>query len=333
MLIIGKKVKYAAKNGTANTALVPSDLDAGAIGIYGLDKDGLRDVLITNAVTATGKVAVASFKGKTVKICEGLGNGAFKVSEFLDCKGISVFTSSPYKAPVAWKAYIGYNGTANGIVLGQFGTVRNELAIKIEQRFTNGEYGYPQFYDVLLDATGETQQTIATKIKTALDLVGFFTVVVANSGANYGVSITSKVTGKDYRISMQGPIQDTKVTYVGYELGTLDYLKKVEAYSQARRGDMYTSEVDYKKIPSSIDNAALYETYAIGAINTNISGGFGGAGLAGNPSTETSVEVIVAFDSTEDNDDLVNGGQKDFEVVMSALSGITVGTQVVDATP
>ena len=333
MLIVGKKVDYASKDGTANTALVPSDLDAGSIGIYGLDAGGLRDVLITNASAGTGKVVATAFKGKTIKICEGLGNGEFKVSEFLDVKGIAQFTASAYKAPVAWKGYIGYNGTNGGIVLGEFGTVRNEVAIKIERRYENGEYGDPRFIDVLLAATGETQATIATKIQTALNKDGYFTIVVANSGADYGVSITSKTTGKDYRISMQGPIQDTLIRYNSYEVGTLAYLQKEEAYSQAKRGNLYTSETAYKKLPTSLDLAGLHDVYQIGATNTNVSGGYGGAGLAGNPSTETTVGVVVALESTIDNDDLVNGNQKDFETIMTALTGITITTLAVDATP
>lgn len=333
MLVVGKAVNYAAKGGVANTALIPTDLDLGAVGIYGRQDGAYRDTLIISGATATGKTAASDFKGKTIKICEGLGGGKFKTSEFMDVKGISQVNPSAYSAPVAWKAYIGYNGTTGGVVLGEFGTVRNELLVKVKERYENLEEGMPYYYDVLLNATGETQQTILTKIKAAIDdgrgNPVIFTTAISNSGAEYGLSLTAKDLRKQYVISMEGPIEDTPITINGADYGSGTYLGliKFEKESQAKKGNLYTSDAEFtKKVPASLVDGTTYDTYVLGAVNSLIPGGYGGAGLAGNANVETSVGVQVVFPSTEDND--AGKNQIEFETIIKALTGVTFTTLV-----
>lgn len=334
MLLVGKAVNYAAKAGVANAALTPNDLDAGSIGVYGRQEGSYRDTLIISGATATGKTSAADFKGKTVKIVEGLGGGKFKVSEFMDVKDIKQVLPSAYSAPIAWKAYIGYNGTTGGVVLGEFSPVRNELLVKVKERYPNLEEGMPYYYDVLLNATGETQQTILTKIKAAIDdgrgNPVIFNTVISNSGTDYGLALTAKDTLKQYVISMEGPIEDTPITIIGadYGSGTYEGLRPFEKLSQAKRGNFYTLDREYKEVPASLVSGTTYDTYVLGAINYLVPGGYGGAGLAGNPTVGTSVGVQVVFPSTGVS--TAGGNQIEFETIIKALIPVTF-TSLVEA--
>jgi hypothetical protein len=338
MLIVGKNANYAASGGVANTALTPNLLDNGAIGIYGLQEGGIRDTLIVSGSTATGKTADAEFVGKTIKICEGLGNGRFKTSEVMDLKGIGRIVPSAYAAPVAWKGYIGYSSvnTAGTITIDTLLPVKNHVTIEVREQFSNREQGPIQFYEIELAATGETQQTIANKIKVVVDLgyngTIYFTTVVGNSGSNYGVALTSIDTIKNYAIKINGAIEDSTITLVGSDKGsgTYERLLRFELKSQAKHGNLYTSQRDYHEVAASLVVGETYDVYVVPAINTNVSGGHGGAGLAGNPSTQTSVNVIVAF---APDGDTANGGQIEFETIMKEITDQTWTSLVEDDTP
>lgn len=323
MLIVGTAVNYAAKGGVANAALVPTDLDKGSVGIYGLQVGTYRDTLIVSGATAAGKTSSDDFKGKTVKVCEGLGGGKFKVSEFIDIKGLGEMWVSPYAAPVAWKAYIGYNGTSGGVIIDPLNAYgKNDVVFEIKERDSNLEKGPAMYASALIDAT-DTQQTILAKIKADLDAKygELFTSVIANSGANYGLSITAKNVNRDYVISMAGKITQTPITVQGLDFGsgTYERLFRFEANSQAYRGDV--PSLDYKRIPTSLVDGATYDTYILNAINSQVPGGYGGAGLAGNANVETSVQVQVVFASTGVN--TAGGNQIEFETIMKDLTGQT----------
>lgn len=323
MLITGTTANYAAKVGTANAALVPSDLDKGSVGIYGKDKTTNRDVLIVSGSTATGKINAAAFTGESFKLCEGLGGGKFKVSEFLYTKGVDKINSSVYRAPVAWKAYIGNNGTSGQILIDTLNPTRNEVMIEIREVFSNRERGVRQYYDILL-VPGETVTTVLTKIKAALDVgvegVSYFTTVI--NGGNTGLSLTALDTSKEYEINIQGAIEDSTITIQAGDRGAGTYagLRPYEILSQAKHGNLYTSDREYKTVADSLVEGTTYDTYVIGAVNAHVPGGYGGAGLAGNAKVATSVEVVVVFPHAVNT--TAGGNQTEFEAILEAITGI-----------
>lgn len=331
MLIVGTAVNYAAKAGVSGAALNPTELDKGSVGLYGMQEGEYRDSLIISGATATGKVSAADFKGKTIKICEGLGGGKFKVSEFIDIAGIGKINTSAYAAPVAWKAYIGNNGTSGAIVVDTLNPVRNEVNIEIREMFSNRERGMTYRYTVLLAATGETTATILAKIKAAIDAgvegVNPFTTVAINGG-NTGLSFSALDNTKEYTIAIQGAIETSTITIEAATQGSGTYrlLRKFwEKLSQAKRGNFYSLDREYKEVPNSLVEGTAYDTYILGAVNAHVPGGYGGAGLAGNPTVGTSVEVQVVFPNGAS---AAGANQAEFEAIIKALTGATFTTLV-----
>lgn len=338
MLLVGKLVNYAAKGGVANTALTPSDLDNGSIGIYGMQAGEYRDKLIVSGATATGVIGDNDFKGTSIKICEGLGGGLFKTSAMTDVKGIQKLLTSGYVAPTPWTAYIGYNGTSGAVLINSVSPTetrpQTELLVKIREGHSNQEFDRPKYFDVLIDTTGETQLTILNKIKAALDdgrgNPPMFTTTISSSGGNSGLKLVALDVWKTYVINIEGRIENSPITVNGETLGSGSYrlLRKFEIDSQAKRGDLYTSDREFKSIPTSLIDGTTYDVYKMDAINYLIPGGAGGAGLAGNPTVGTSVTTMLAFPSAGVT--TAGGNQIEVETILQQLSGITI-TSLVEA--
>lgn len=331
MLIVGKTaLNYAASGGTANAALTPNMLDAGSVGIYGRDKAGLKDVLIIQGASATGKVQATAFLGKTIRICEGLGGGKFRVSEYIDLAGIDLTLSgsSAYTAPVAWKGYIGYNDVtlAGNIAAPTSTNAKNPVDIRIVEVSRNvaGDQFYPTYYTIEVPAgtAGDVYDeaivdALVAKINAQDDL---FTATKVESGTMKGVKLVAADVTKSYSISVLGDtIENANVSYVAGSSGSGTGAKvaELEKKSAPYRGDLYTFSAIDKRSGSTVNASGTYDLYVISAINTQVPGGAGGAGLAGNPTVGTSVQVTVAFEQPAT--DAAGGGQQEFYEIMIDL--------------
>lgn len=335
LLIVGKTaVKYAALSATANAALLPSQLDAGSVGIYGRDKDGAKDVLIIQGASTTGKVQASLFKGKTIRICEGLGGGKFKVSEYIDLAGINLAqcNAAAYLAPVAWIGYIGYNDITTVGTLGvpTSTKVKNPFTIRIvEQQVNNAsEQNYPRYYDVNINAgtAGATyEEAAADAIVATINTVvagqdTLFTATKVSSTPKFGVKLVAADTTKQYYISVLGtPIENTDISYIPgvTGAGTYDKVLAMEVLSSPYRGDIQTMSTLDKHVVSSIVSGGTYDVYKITSVNTEIPGGGGGAGLAGNAVVQSSIGAIVAF--AQPQTDAPGGNQTEFAEIMLDL--------------
>lgn len=321
MLIVGTTGSYGASGGVADAALTPDLLDKGSIGIYGMNEGEFRDKLIVAGATATGVIGIANFTGKTFKIVEGLGGGKFKVSQFVDVKGIDTFNKSAYRAPVAWKGYIGNNGTTGSVIINSpLKPMNNVIDIEFRPIYSNREEGMPQYYSVPIDATGETITTILAKIKAVVDAgTGgkvYFTTAI--NGGTTGISFTSLNLKENYTLQMRGAIETSSRTIIGRDpgAGVYEVLRPIEKQSQADRGNLYSLDREFKESPLSLVDGATYDTYVLNAINSLVPGGYGGAGLAGNPTVGTSVKVLITLPSgASDN-------KTDFEAIMAGLVAI-----------
>ncbi len=319
MLIVGTAVKYASKEATANAALIPSDLDAGSVGIYGRDKDALTDTLIILGSTTTGKTQASAFKGKTIKICEGLGGGKFKVSEFIDLAGITEATVSAYTAPVAEKFYVGYNGTGGTAINLPVLTAGIKYTAVLKAQIINNANSEPEqwhTYEANV-VTGDTESTVMTKLKAAVDAGQYGTVwfdtLISNSGSAYGLRITAKDATTHYNYSISGVLEasSTKKAYGKMGTGTAEQLLVIEKVSNSYRGDMYTLSTLDKHVVSSVEAGETYDVYTIYGVNKMVRGSFASGGQS---ATESNIQTTIAF--LQPQDDTAGNNQVDFEDIL-----------------
>lgn len=327
MLTVGTAVNYGASAGVANAALNPGMLDAGSVGVYGIQEGEYVEKLIISGATATGKIQASTFKGKNFKVCEGLGGGKFKTSEYVNRTGIQSVNASVYAAPAPWRGYIGWNTVAGNILITGLKESYNSIDLEIREQFSNREEGQALFITVPINATGETNATVAAKVAAAINAdqrgATMFTATVTTDGTdNRGVRLEAVDATKSYSIANRGAIETSPLTYRGVALGsgTYERLRRFEVLSQAKKGNFYTSDREYREVPTSLVDGAQYDVYMLGALNSHVPGGFGGAGLAGNAQVATTVELQFAFVVQASTAGL---NQIEFETVLKALSGAT----------
>ena len=111
-VLITTDVNYGASTGSAtlNTALDPSDLEVGSIGLSGINPADDTQVLITDGVTSTGLLAAASNAVVDFFIAVGTADGT-KRSGNIQATNAST-KSAAYVAPVKQVYSIGYKREA-----------------------------------------------------------------------------------------------------------------------------------------------------------------------------------------------------------------------------
>lgn len=335
MLTVGTAVNYAATAGVANAALLPSQLDKGSIGIYGVQKGSLVETLIISGSTTTGKTGDNDFIGDTFKICEGLGGGKFKKSEFFNRKGFDLLNASAYRAPAPWRGYIGWNTVAGTILITGLKEAYNSVDLEFREIYSNREEGQRIYVSVAINPTGETAETIADKVVAAVNAntqaAAIVTAVKTNqSTTNFGVRFEAVDATKSYTLQNRGNIETSPMTFRGVDLGAGTYaqLRRFELESQAKKGNFYTLDREYKEVPASLVEGTTYDVYMLGTVNSHVPGGYGGAGLAGNPYVGTSIGHQVVFAQPQDS--TAGKNQIEFETIIQVITGLTF-TSVVEA--
>lgn len=164
-IIVAKDLNYAPlKGGTAaNTAVHPSDLAEGAIGIYGISKTSANNkdklaLIVDGGSDAAGKVPDSDFDGEEVFVAVGTKEDSF-VSFPVNPKTAKV-TAVAHTAGAKQVSYIGFNAADN---LGDV-TFLNTLETDLEIGLTIMKRNYDEGGDRITENYTTTAQVEAGKV-------------------------------------------------------------------------------------------------------------------------------------------------------------------------
>lgn len=292
-LLIGKNLAYAKTDaGAANSALTPDLLASGSIGVYGFDPVSNKTVLITETATGTGLMPASTYKGKTIQIFQGIGNGKAIEGGIFDVKGIQSILANPYEAPNFGALYLGYNETSGNLVVTYDAELQqNQATVKIiEKNVGNNDRDY-YHVTVPVTSTSTSNSVTAALVAKINELYGdMFTATQTNATTNYGIKLVPKQL-RDYTLISQEAIEGNFQTKVGNYRGsgTPAIIADLEVESNIRRGQINKDLFD-KKFVSNVDTSGTYNLYKLSVINTTNQ-----AFLGPNPGMSENVESYYAF--------------------------------------
>lgn len=277
--LVGKNVNYGQSFGgsTANAALTPNLLAAGAIGAYAYDVTDNEWKLVVSGAASAGQVSAEGLKAPDVTFFLGLGNGDVKQSESHRIRGIRDWRKADPVAPTNQVIHIGSNGTDGNLqvpVLINQGITDALIRLK-EITLGYEDYGNIYNFDAGKIYPDDTDDTVADKLVAAVNNhpSGIATAVKESQGNNRGISITINKEGTNYNAAIGGVIELGQVRYTTWGdsgAGTPLQVEDKEQLDRIYRGDFYTASANAYRVSRStslVDVEEEYESFWLRSIN------------------------------------------------------------------
>lgn len=270
-ILVNKSIAYAAKTGGGTIAGINEIglLDTGAVAVF-----TANNVLVTAANCATVSVDVKDFY-------VAVGNQAAGSKTYVSVlipRMLLDYRKQAYVAPVKQVSFVGSDGTIGAFNMGTL-VAGTEAFMRITDT-TPGLRTLGSVYEnevkrySTLVITGDTETAIANRLITAINADPISIVVAAAVGATTGISLTSKLFGTTFNVSLDGTlIYSTREVpeaalpgasvAVKYGEGTDSQISALELTYSTERGNDNQIHIPqyYYSVPSNVVVGATYDTY------------------------------------------------------------------------